>query len=292
MNIRSTLALLLAATASTGVHAQDYTESVLLERGDWSVNEFIFHGDSQSSTCDALTYSDDGIQLLTISGFDYDHDTLTVTVWDNSWEIGDRPVNFVIGTGTSNWAVDGHAYGTNISTNFESQTQSQRFMNDVAAGNRLTFATDSGSPLANFSLRGSSAAMSVLADCWARLQPSNAPSADPFANDAVADPFANDTKADPFSNETTADPFATSANAADGYGGFEAYIANMAANAFLLVYDQKDTTAEQIGRIPGDAEGIFVIWCKDYYGERWCDVRWEGQRGFVLGGNLQNVEGG
>lgn len=283
MKYRITVAALISAIASTVAYAQDDTKSVLLERDGWSVNELIFNDGSQSSKCDALTYSEDRKQVLTVSGYDYDHDTITVTVKDKSWKIEDRPVSYVIGTGTSKWTANGRAWDTYISSNIESHALSQRFMKEVATGDRLTFVTDSGSPLASFSLRGSSAAMSVMADCWARLQSSTAPS---------ADPFADNTKANPFSSEPTADPSESPATATNGYGGFEAYIINVASNAFLPLYEQKSTTAKKITGIPGDAENIYVIWCKNSGSELWCDVRWEGQRGFVLSDNLQNVEGG
>lgn len=79
---------------------------------------------------------------------------------------------------------------------------------------------------------------------------------------------------------------------AAGYGDFEAYLVNMQPNEILSVRKGPNTTDEKLGALPGDAENINVIWCNKYDGRSWCDIRWKDLRGWILGDNLQNVEGG
>jgi len=79
---------------------------------------------------------------------------------------------------------------------------------------------------------------------------------------------------------------------AEGYGGFQAYLVNMQPNESLAVRRGPSENDEKVGALPGQAEDIQVIWCNTYGGKSWCDVRWKDLRGWVVGDNLQNVEGG
>lgn len=79
---------------------------------------------------------------------------------------------------------------------------------------------------------------------------------------------------------------------AEGYGGFQAYLVNMQPNETLSVRRGPNTTDEKLGALPGNAEGIKVFWCNEYDGQSWCDISWNDLRGWIIGGNLQNVEGG
>lgn len=449
--------LLFWTITTSLIHAQ--TNRTLVEEGDWSVEEYTHPSDPTSNAC--IANSSNGPQSVSFYAYARDYDALEIGVWDSRWEIGTRPVSFVVSVGNARWEIDGEAYDTSVGASLESQAQSQSFMDEVAIGNSLVFETANGNPLAAFALSGSSTAMYTLAECWARIQPNNGGAADPFSDNStsaqsedpvqrtltdifdwvsyevrfpnepsadncnayteteqqnfwlsvsafdldqievmlqnqswelgersvefdlvigsrrwqlrgdtigsqifaylngrelvqslfeelragspngsrvtfetkdgnpmgdfslhganaaifalagcweridvtdktVTDPFANDESANQLSIDSSEVTFDSSANADQGYGGFMAYIVDMHPRAFLLMYDQQfepsgptlNSTSKKIGRIPGDAEDIRVIWCENYGSELWCDVSWDGQRGFVLGANLQNVEGG
>ncbi len=79
---------------------------------------------------------------------------------------------------------------------------------------------------------------------------------------------------------------------ADGYGDFQAYLVNMQPNEILAVRRGPNATDEKLGALPANAEGIQVIWCNRYDRKSWCDISWQGLRGWIIGDNLQNVEGG
>lgn len=79
---------------------------------------------------------------------------------------------------------------------------------------------------------------------------------------------------------------------AEGYGDFQAYLVDMQPNEILSVRRGPSTNDEKLGALPGNAEDIHVIWCNTYDGKSWCDISWKSLRGWILGGNLQNVEGG
>lgn len=174
---------LLFWTITTNLtHAQ--TNITLVEEGDWSVEEYTHANDPTSNTC--IANSSNGPQSVTFYAYAHNYDALRIAVWDNRWEIGTRPVSFVISVGSGRWEVDGEANDTNVGAYLESQAQSQSFMNEVATGSRLVFETANGNPLAAFSLSGSSTAMYTLAECWARIQPDNGGAADPFSDNSTS----------------------------------------------------------------------------------------------------------
>lgn len=79
---------------------------------------------------------------------------------------------------------------------------------------------------------------------------------------------------------------------AEGYGEFEAYVVGMKENEIITVRKAPKKGRNKIGVIFGNSENIYVHWCDKFEKVSWCDVTHKNLRGWILGGNLQNVEGG
>lgn len=127
-----------------------------------------------------------------------DDQGLEVFAFDTIWDLGNRPVSFNVVVGNKLWDFDGDTNDNSISAILDSRDRAQRLMNALSVGNRVALETKSGNPLLDFSLSGSRAAMSALADCWARIDASNSTVSDPFSAGTASDPFAEETGTDPF----------------------------------------------------------------------------------------------
>ena len=79
---------------------------------------------------------------------------------------------------------------------------------------------------------------------------------------------------------------------AEGYGGFKAYMKGLAANELIAVRAAPNNKSQKLGAILGSAEDIDVHWCDKFAGIEWCDVTHKKLRGWIIGKNLQNNEGG
>ncbi len=79
---------------------------------------------------------------------------------------------------------------------------------------------------------------------------------------------------------------------AEGYGEFEAYFVGLKENELVSVRKAPKKGQNKIGVIFGNAENIYVHWCDRFEKLLWCDVTHKKLRGWILGQNLQNVEGG
>lgn len=75
-------------------------------------------------------------------------------------------------------------------------------------------------------------------------------------------------------------------------GGFNAYVTGLGRNDIIPMRSDPSQGRNKIGVIPGAAENIWVHRCDQLGGNEWCDITYQGQRGWVIGDNLQNAEGG
>jgi hypothetical protein len=195
MTTKLTIASIAMAMMASTANAQqvEHTQSTLHDRRGWIVNEGLFPNNEHSNYC--ITQRSSDYQDFEISGYEYEG--LEVVLWDSRWNLEARDlVNFSIEIdNNSKWSVEGPSYSGSISTWFVDQRETQQFLDEVSRGSRLRITTEGGKQLANVSLSGSSAAVSVFSDCWARIQAASEEAADPFASDINSDPFANDASA-------------------------------------------------------------------------------------------------
>jgi len=103
-------------------------------------------------------------------------------VFDNSWNISDRPIRFLIDVDYSRWTMDGQGSGIGISLTMSDPEAAGRFLVELMEGRAIAVMNDDTRRLATFSLRGSSAAISELFDCWDSISDT-----DPFRTST--DPF-------------------------------------------------------------------------------------------------------
>ena len=112
----------------------------------------------------------------------HDDGAIALFVFDYSWNIEPRLVSFMVDIDYSRWYIDGQATGSAVSVFISDPTNAINFLEQLAAGSAVAILNDAGSRLAVFSLRGSSASITNLMECWDRIL-----DRDPFQNSA--DPF-------------------------------------------------------------------------------------------------------
>lgn len=197
---KNAFALVLAAITASAAQAEESVDRTLSERGDWVTFETRYKNEPSADNCTAYTYFDGGREYreLNLIVFAIDDQGLEIYAFDDNWDLGNRPVSFNVVVGNKRWNLDGDTYDNSISAILDSRDRAQRLMNALSVGNRVDLETKSGNPLLDFSLSGSRAAMSALADCWARIDVSNSAVSDPFSAGTASDPFAEETDTDPF----------------------------------------------------------------------------------------------
>ena len=150
----------------------------LFAEGAWSVDVNHDPGDG-SLFCDAYSGNRDG-QLLQIIGTDGGELLLTVT--DPDWSIPSRAVRFLVDIDYDRWTTDGLAQGNTVIADLNDPTKVAQFFADLSEGSAIAIFNDDVRRLAVFSLRGSSAALNALGECWSRIF-----SSDPFQT--ASNPF-------------------------------------------------------------------------------------------------------
>jgi len=103
-------------------------------------------------------------------------------VFDPTWNIAARSVNFIVDIDYERWNIAGHAEDRSVSVFLEGKGKASSFLDDLARGSAIAVYNEQLVRQATFSLRGSHDALLVLLKCWARIV-----SNDPFPR--RADPF-------------------------------------------------------------------------------------------------------
>jgi hypothetical protein len=171
-------AIFLALVLAVPAVADDYESRTLLQQGDWVV-ELIHDTGDGTLWCTASTFNR-ASQRLGISTFD--NGALSVHVMDRSWSLRERDVRFHIQIDRTRWSVNGTASGIGVSVFPDNSSDAARFIEDLAAGYSVVLLNDELRKLADFSLRGSRAALNELMSCWQSIS-----ARDPF--ETGSDPF-------------------------------------------------------------------------------------------------------
>lgn len=177
--------IFLMFNLSTSVQADEFESTTLFQKGSWNV-ELTFDTKDGDLWCSAETQNASG-QSLAITG--YDSGSIALFVFDQSWNISDRPIRFLIDIDYSRWTMNGHGRGISISLVLNDADSAILFLRELMEGNAVALMNADERRLATFSLSGSSAAIRNFFACWDKI--------------TVSDPFTNET--DPFIG--VADPF-------------------------------------------------------------------------------------
>lgn len=170
--------IILLVVFASSTSAQRYESQTLFSRGDWAVE--LTHDTSDGTLWCNATTSNQRAQSFSLTA--YQSNNLTMFVFDNSWNISDRPIRFLIDVDYSRWTMDGQGSGIGISLTMSDPEAAGRFLVELMGGRAIAVMNDDTRRLATFSLRGSSAAISELFDCWDSISDT-----DPFRTST--DPF-------------------------------------------------------------------------------------------------------
>ena len=155
-----------------------YEDTKLFSKGYWSV-VLTYNTDENSYWCEAKTSNRRG-QVFSVTA--YENGGIIVFVFDQRWSLAKRPVKFLIDIDYSRWTIDGTANNIAVSVQLNNNDKAGKFIKELAQGSAVALFNTEERRLATFSLRGSSAALTELVDCWRKI--------------TVTDPFKTST--DPF----------------------------------------------------------------------------------------------
>lgn len=170
------ICLFLAASAAL---ADRYESQVVFRKGQWLV-ELTHDSEDGSLWCSASTENRLD-QSFDITAFD--DGQLTLFVFDHSWDLRPREIRFLVDIDRSRWTMDGFGDGISVSLTMNEADAAERFLRQLQRGINVRVYNESERQLATFSLRGSSASINQLFECWDRI---SGPS-DPFGD--ASDPF-------------------------------------------------------------------------------------------------------
>lgn len=159
------LVLTFSVTLSFKAFADQYETDVLFRKGSWYV-ELTNNTNTGGMWCSAETENGND-QTFSLTA--YDNDSISLFVFDQSWEIEERDIEFQVDIDRSQWTVHGEGSGIGISSTMDDTDQSVRFLKQLMSGNRVTVKNARGDRIAVFSLNGSYAAISNLMSCWGRI---------------------------------------------------------------------------------------------------------------------------
>jgi len=165
--------------------ADRYETTQLYKKGLWLV-ELTYDKDDDEFWCAARTQNSQG-QDLSITAFQ--NSQLYLFVFDGSWNISEKSVNFLIDIDYSRWNIEGNAEGISVSFRVDDKESGLNFLGEIAKGNAVALLNSNERRLATFSLSGSSASLYRLTECWKRIIKS-----DPFAESQNG----QNNKSDPF----------------------------------------------------------------------------------------------
>jgi len=180
--MRYNLWIVALATTSIFVSGKsawaEFDSRRLFSRGSWYV-DLARDTDDNSYWCSAET-TNGARQSFSITAFD--NRNAMLMIFDPTWNITARSVNFIVDVDYERWNISGHAEDKSVSVFLEGKGKASSFLEDLARGSAIAVYNEQLVRQASFSLRGSHDALLVLLKCWARIV-----SNDPFSRSA--DPF-------------------------------------------------------------------------------------------------------
>ena len=190
MRICSFAAMSLATTItmialSTRQAYAEFDSTKLFAKGNWFVERTHDTGDGDL-WCSAET-SNRNRQTFSLAA--YDDGTFALFVFDQRWNVAERPVRFLVDIDYSRWTIDGTGRGIGISLTISDAEKAAEFLTELSEGNAVAVMNSDEKRVAVFSLNGSSAAIRKLFECWKEIG-----TKDPFSN--ASDPFQS--SSDPF----------------------------------------------------------------------------------------------
>lgn len=174
--------LILAATAAAPAAADQFDESVLLRHKDWTVSHIHDSSDGQQ-WCDATTQS--GQTAMSLLAFDTGE--FAFVLHDPRWRVPEGSERYMV-VDIDYERFDGWAdvVGSNLLGLTLTGETGVDFLVHLKLGSAVAVYNEDMRRIATFSLRGSSAAVAKLAECWSRIElPS--PS-DPFLGTGASSP--------------------------------------------------------------------------------------------------------
>lgn len=152
--------VMICGTAFAAAESQ-----VIFRKGNWYV-EVVYDAESGGSWCAAVTDNGNGQQLdVTL----FDQGEMILYVWDNSWQLKERQVDFRLDVDRSRWDMRGTADGQSVSLGLNGRKEAVQLLDDLYAGRSVRVYNDKGSKLATFSLTGSASSLRMLFDCGTKI---------------------------------------------------------------------------------------------------------------------------
>lgn len=184
---RFLIPLFLSCAASVATAQQnEYESQTLFSKGAWEV-EITYNTVAKNVWCSASTYNRFAQSFNIVA---YDSGGLGLFVFDDSWDLKPRPVNFIVDIDYSRWTISGQASDTGVSANLTDIEKTKKFLGELQRGSAVAIYNEKVQKLSTFSLNGSSAALLSLMDCWNKIAKPSDPfedNSDPFG--ASSDPF-------------------------------------------------------------------------------------------------------
>jgi len=164
--IAKTFAAGAAIAALLGGAARAEPESQLLfQKDQWTV-EVVYDAESGNAWCVAATDNGRGQQFeVTL----FDPGQLALYVWDQSWGLDKRSVDFLLDIDGSRWHLRGLAEGQSVSLGLNGKKEAVQLLDELYAGKRVRVYSAGGTRLASFSLGGSAASLKALFDCGVKI---------------------------------------------------------------------------------------------------------------------------
>jgi hypothetical protein len=176
--------VLLGASVLPAQAQERYDTQTLFRKGQWLV-ELTHDTQDGQLWCNGQTNNAQG-QTFAITA--YDSDQLVLFIFDDRWNIGERPVRFLLDVDYSRWTMDGTGAGIGVSLTMTDAEKAIKFLSELMEGNAVAVMNTNERRLALFSLNGSFAAITKLFECWQGISTAGSfNSEDPFATDE--DPF-------------------------------------------------------------------------------------------------------
>jgi hypothetical protein len=149
----------------------------------------VYNTRDGDSWCEAKTSNESG-QVMDLTFFD--SGDFTAYVFDDRWSLSERQIQFRLDVDYKRWDIAGSARANSISVTPDDPGKAIEFLRDLMKGSAVALYNESGLRLGTFSLRGSSAAIRELADCYTKIGVQDRASADPFGPSATSSNWRSD----------------------------------------------------------------------------------------------------
>lgn len=159
----------------------------LMEKGRWSVYIEI-SDDGIGKYCTAETVNSKS-QVFDITFFR--DGSLVFYLFDNSWQLDRRLVDFIVDFDYNRWEMTGTADGSMVRLAIEDEDTAMNFLHDVSSKSAVAIYNSNLEKISSFSLNGSAAAVLAVVGCAADIaewqRPEGGRDIDPFQTQN--DPF-------------------------------------------------------------------------------------------------------